>query len=53
VPDDQPDRPAPPPEITGTLLTRQGALDIGIAVFGTLLPTAPRADAPRRRARSK
>jgi hypothetical protein len=41
------------PEATGTLLTRQGALDIGIAVFGTLLPTAPRADAPQRRARSK
>ena len=34
------------PEITGRLLTRQGALDIGIAEFGTLLQAAPRADAP-------
>ncbi len=40
------------PEVTGTLLTRQGALDIGIAEFGTLLQAAPRADAPRRRAQS-
>jgi hypothetical protein len=30
------------PEITGTLLTRDGALGIGIAEFGSLLPTAPR-----------
>jgi hypothetical protein len=34
------------PEITGRLLTRQGALDIGIAEFGTLLQASPRAGAP-------
>lgn len=34
------------PEITGGLLTRQGALDIGIAEFGTLLQASPRADTP-------
>jgi hypothetical protein len=34
------------PEVTGRLLTRQGALDIGIAEFGTLLQAAPRASAP-------
>jgi hypothetical protein len=33
-------------EVTGRLLTRQGALDIGIAEFGTLLQAAPRADTP-------
>jgi Alkylmercury lyase len=39
------------PEVTGTLLTRQGALSIGIAEFGTLLKAAPRpgadSDQPR------
>jgi Alkylmercury lyase len=30
------------PEVTGTLLTRKGALGIGIAEFGTLLKAAPR-----------
>jgi hypothetical protein len=30
------------PEVTGTLLTRQGALDIGIAEFGTLRSRRPR-----------
>jgi hypothetical protein len=34
------------PEVTGRLLTRQGALDIGIAEFGTLLQVAPRASTP-------
>jgi len=34
------------PEVTGRLLTRQGALDIGIAEFGTLLQAVPRADTP-------
>ena len=34
------------PEITGRLLTRQGALDIGIAEFGTLLQASLRARAP-------
>jgi hypothetical protein len=29
------------PEVTGTLLTRKGALGIGIAEFGTLLKAAP------------
>jgi len=33
------------PEVTGTLLTREGALSIGIAEFGTLLQAAPRPDA--------
>ncbi len=30
------------PEVTGRLLTREGALGIGIAEFGTLLQTVPR-----------
>lgn len=33
------------PEVTGTLLTREGALGIGIAEFGTLLQAAPQAGA--------
>jgi hypothetical protein len=41
------------PEVTGRLLTRPGALDIGIAEFGTLLQAAPRAGAPTAKARSK
>ena len=41
------------PEVTGRLLTRDGALGIGIAEFGGLLPAAPRPGAPAPRPRSE
>jgi hypothetical protein len=34
------------PEVTGRLLTQDGALGLGIAEFGSLLPAAPRPCAP-------
>jgi Alkylmercury lyase len=34
------------PEVTGTLLTQDGALGIGIAEFGTLLQAVPSPGAP-------
>ena len=41
------------PEVTGRLLTRRGALAIGIAEFGTLLQAAPRPGTLKAPARSK
>ncbi len=41
------------PEVTGRLLTRQGALAIGIAEFGTVLQAAPRPGTLKAPARSK
>ena len=41
------------PEVTGRLLTQDGALGIGIAEFGSLLQAAPPADTPAAATRSE